>query len=111
MESFFDLCDKDPTSYETHCNAGGKNEIWDLYVVEKKNQNANYLEYNDFLDLWNSLFPRVTCRDFKNIPGKCQICWEIDRKRRTNSDRLIQLRLKEAHCMHRGGFFMLERQE
>lgn len=36
MESFFDLCDKDPTSYETHCNAGGKNEIWDLYVVEKR---------------------------------------------------------------------------
>jgi hypothetical protein len=111
LDDFFDICDKDPEGDLVHCNVSTKMEVWEMYSQEKQLLGSPYLSYKDFIDLWNGLFPHCVCRPWVDIPGKCHICCEIDRMRRSSSDRMVQLRLKEAHHMHRGGLFMLEREE
>jgi hypothetical protein len=113
LDNLFEICDKDPTSDMIHCNASSKKEVWELYANEKKSLDQDALNYSDFDNIWNGLYPHASCRPFVGIPGKCHICCEIDRMRRTCSDKHVHLRLKEAHHMHRGGFeqtFMLERE-
>jgi hypothetical protein len=111
MESFFDICDKDPTRELVHCNVSTKKEVWEMYLQDKQLSQSNYVSYMAFVDIWNGMFPYCICRSWVDIPGKCNICCEIDRQRRSCPDRLVQKRLKEAHHMHRGGLFMLEREE
>jgi hypothetical protein len=48
---------------------------------------------------------------FDQVPGKCKICGEIDRIRKTKHHLVYQTACKEAHQLHRGGMFMLERQK
>lgn len=64
-----------------------------------------------FLELWLVLFPRHRKRPFCNIPGKCSVCYEIDRQRRQENTTHVHRMLKDAHLLHRAGMFHLEREE
>jgi hypothetical protein len=85
-----------------------------LWVEYKKDMDAISQEIVTearFSELWAVLFPRYMNRTWCNIPGKCDTCYEIDQLRRTSQDAEVHKRLREAHHLHRGGMFMLERQE
>jgi hypothetical protein len=41
--------------------------------------------------------------------GKCDTCFAIDDMRRTCQDETTLCKLRDAHHLHRGGLFMLER--
>ena len=69
------------------------------------------VDYSTFNSLWKTLFPKCVRRPWCSVPGKCNTCYEIDRLRRIEEDVNIQDKLREAHAMHRGGLFMLERNE
>ena len=98
-------------------------DIYDVYVEDmkvlgvfdfaesssSKGARSGVVGYQRFTQLWNILFPRSRLRSWIDIPGKCDTCLEIDRLRRESKDRNIQLALKKAHHLHRGGLFMLER--
>jgi hypothetical protein len=86
-----------------------KKEIYDLYVEDMKERPT--VQQNKFYEIWNALFPRCVSRPWCDIPGKCNTCYEIDRMRRESRDGEVQEQLREAHLMHRGGLFMLERNE
>ena len=88
-----------------------KKEIFDVYVKDMETGRRSTVEQHTFYEIWNALFPRAVSRPWCDIPGKCNTCYEIDRMRRESTDPNVQERLKEAHLMHRGGLFMLERNE
>lgn len=61
--------------------------------------------------LWNVLFPKCLIRKQKDIPGTCKTCYAIEQGRKTSEDAEVQAKLKDAHFLHRGGCFMLERDQ
>jgi len=71
----------------------------------------NKVSLNRFYELWDSLYPLSINRSWVSIPGKCNICYYIDQMRRTSTSLDVQKALQQAHLLHRGGLFMLERQE
>ena len=48
--------------------------------------------------------------DFKYNKGKCKTCGDIRALQKTKLDKATQMYCTQAHLMHRGGLFMLERQ-
>ena len=46
---------------------------------------------------------------YAGVTGKCATCYEIDKIRKSNGERIIQEMCKQAHAIHRGGMFMPER--
>ena len=102
--------------------APNKNEVR-LLIMQKKDVFNKYchdfklpvqrpvVSRAKFYELWDKLFPNCVSRPWCDVPGKCYTCYEIDRLRRTSDDAKVQEKLKEAHHLHRGGLFMLERDE
>ena len=68
-----------------------------------------HVKYSRFISLWNTVFPKCRRRPWCNVPGKCDICYEIDRMRREADDKIVLAKLQEAHHLHRAGMLMLER--
>lgn len=77
----------------------------------RKRNKKGIVSFSKFVNIWRSIFPTVACRPYVDIPGKCFTCYEIDRQRRSTSNSVVQKLLAEAHILHRGGMFMLERLE
>ena len=114
MENYFDTYgDKAPNRDEIHLLIMQKADVYKLYAHEFQNSSPprKVISYSRFLGLWNALFPKCINRPWCDIPGKCDICYEIDKQRRTSEDAVVQEKLREAHHIHRGGMIMLERQE
>jgi len=114
LEHYFETYgDQAPNRDETHLMIMQKTDLYNLYKHEMDTSNPPrpIVSKTRFNSLWNVLFPKCRCRPWCDIPGKCDICYEIDRLRRTEEDSIVQEKLKEAHHMHRGGMFMLERHE
>jgi hypothetical protein len=102
-----------PNRDEVHLLIMQKKELYDQYVNEFKaaKRSEDIIGYTRFIELWNVLYPRAINRPWCSIPGKCNVCGEIDRKRREASESYVQECLRDAHHVHRGGMIMLERQE
>lgn len=66
---------------------------------------------NTFGQLWNALFPKSLIRKQKDIPGTCNTCYLIDEGRKTAEDAAVLTMFQKAHVLHRGGCFMLERDQ
>ena len=86
----------------------------DLYTAYKKLCNTNrqeFVTYSRFCELWAVLFPYCHNRKWCNVPGKCNTCSHISDARNMTKyqNSFSQKMLQDAHAMHRGGFFMLER--
>jgi hypothetical protein len=114
LENFFSKYgDCAPNRDEIHLLIMQKKELYDQYVDDftSSKRNEQIVSYSRFNELWNVLFPRAISRPWCSIPGKCNTCAEIDRKRRESRESHVQECLRDAHHLHRGGMFMLERQE
>ena len=84
-----------------------KSQVYDKYKEDFINQNRHddILSSVVFLSLWRYVLPECRLRPWCCIPGTCHFCGHLNRLRQSTSDREVHKRLKEAHLLHRGGFF------
>lgn|GEM_PF-4395433 len=108
---FYTHGDSKPDEEGICLSVGLKRDIYDKYVNEKQCVDKKYVSLQVFYSLWNVLFPRVKIRTYCDIPGHCDTCYNIDKGRRSSDDRTVHQKYKEAHILHRGGLFELERNE
>jgi hypothetical protein len=110
LKNYFDIYgDKSPNSQLTLIISITKMEIYKEYVKEMEALPSKHCGYSDFVALWNSLYPYCKRRDLSGIIGKCMTCYLIDNKKRTVSEKTVQKYLTEAHLLHSGGLFKIER--
>lgn len=112
LESYFaNYGDPAPNRDEIHLLVMNKSDLYRQYTEEMKRLDPGQarIDRARFLQLWAVLFPRCINRPWCDIPGKCDVCYDIDRLKRTSEDSHVQKKLKDAHALHRGGLFMLER--
>lgn len=110
LEEYFETYgDFSPNKDEIKLAITRKKEIYELY--RKNMQSRPAVSPQKFYTIWNALFPRCVSRPWCDIPGKCETCADIDRMRRESTDPDVQRSLRDAHLLHRGGLFMLERNE
>jgi len=114
MDNYFHLYgDKIPNrTDEIHVSLSDKKSLWILYKFDQEQSYSRFISLSTFYNLWNTLFPRYTIREFVDIPGKCLTCYEIDSIRKNNSsNKRVLSAAKELHILHRGGYFQRERDE
>jgi hypothetical protein len=114
LEEYFDTYgDQAPNKNETHLLIMQKKCLYQSYNHQFQNSSPPraVVTESKFIELWNVLFPTCINRSWCDIPGKCDTCYEIDRMRRSSEEKVVQEKLREAHHLHRGGMFMLERNE
>ena len=97
---------------EIHVSLPDKKSLWNIYKDHQHSNGLAFISLQKFYELWNTIFPRYTLREFVDIPGKCVTCYEIDSIRKNNkSDNRFLRAAKDLHLLHRGGCFQLERDE
>ena len=111
LERYFELYGDDiPNADEVMIQVMLKKSVYELYVKHMKQQgDRETIDLPRFYTIWNVLFPKHRKRPYCDIPGSCDTCYQIDRLRRQENDTHTVQMLKDAHLMHRGGLFMLER--
>lgn len=112
MLQYFDTYgDQQPNGDLTKLSINTKREIYQEYCADLKLMDPEaVLSETQFSTYWRAMFPSVRIRSWVNIPGKCSTCMEIDKLRKQPCDKVTGKALKQAHLLHRGGLFMLERQ-
>lgn len=111
LEQYFqDNGDHIPNSDETRVNVLVR-DLYQSYQRSCEYKKLRFVGYPTFSNNWKYFFPNCTRRPYVDIPGKCSTCFEIDRLRKTVESEEVQKLLAEAHYLHRGGLFMLERKE
>lgn len=109
---YFELYgDDSPNKDEVMVQVMLKNQVHEHYKRQMVAQHREYVGLERFYELWNVIFPKHRQRPYCDIPGSCDTCYEIDRLRRQENTTHTAQMLKDAHVMHRGGMFMLERTE
>lgn len=108
-EYFKNYGDAMPNRDEIRLSICTKKELHELYMRSRKDLQFPVVSYSQFCNLWNTLFPNCKIRSWVDIPGKCEVCYEIDTLRRKSENINVQMWLSKAHVLHRGGMFMLER--
>lgn len=115
LEQYFDIYgDKMPNFDEIRVALMEVKDLYEQYKVDfaaQANNTIPIVTYETFCTIKSVLFPDCVMRSYTDIPGKCETCFRIDELRRKSSDETVQRKLSEAHHLHRGGLFMLERQE
>ena len=102
LRNYFDVYgDDSPNSEETLVQIMLKGDLYKHYLIDMKGQPI--VSEPRFGELWNDLFLHCQHRSY------C-VCYEIDKQRRATSDRHQARMLKDAHLLHRGGMFMIERE-
>jgi hypothetical protein len=86
-------------------------EVYGRYKKDKMQNRLKVVAESKFNELWRILYPKHKKRPHCDIAGSCDTCFHIDRLRRQEHDRATELMLHEAHFLHRGGMFMVERGE
>ena len=111
LKNYFDVYgDDSPNSEETLVQVMLKGDHYRHYVKDMATAGREVVGEPRFGELWNVLFPYCQRRSYCDQPGKCNVCYEIDKQRRTTTDRHHARMLKDAHLLHRGGMFMQERE-
>lgn len=105
--------DYSPNSEARRVDVYDKSELFRIYEEKFGNENNAMatVSYAKFCEMWNYIFPKYHTADFCNIPGKCWVCYEIDCLRQSTDDSVVLKKCQEAHQLHRGGMFALERGE
>lgn len=114
QQYFYVYGDDAPNSNEVHLAIQHKKDVYNDYKKEFEVHCCPprpIVSYKKFVELWNGIYPEVVARPYADVCGKCKICYEIQRIRSSGAERAVQLKAKEAHLLHRGGLFMLERYE
>ena len=109
LKNYFDVYgDDSPNSADILVQIMLKGDLYQHYLKDMKGQPV--VAETRFGELWNVLFPHCQRRSYCDQPGKCAVCYEIDKQRRATTDRNHAKMLKDAHLLHRGGMFMQERE-
>lgn len=110
LQRYFEVHgDSLPDEIETAVQVMLKKELFESYCKEMKGRPV--VDVSKFNETWRVLFPRVRKRPHCDIPGKCWLCSRIDRLRREENSEHTGMMLRDAHALHRGGLFHLEREE
>ena len=101
----------DPNGIEIKLQVMRAKEVYEQYVKEFKQfaSHAGVVDYSLFMKLWHTVFPHCRSRPWCCIPGKCDTCCFIDIAERDTEDTVTHEYLQQAHLLHRGGLFGLER--
>ncbi len=102
--------DSAPDRDITKVSVAEKQAVYQIYKQELGDK-TRIVDLPRFYEIWNVLFPRIVQRLAVDICGKCWLCYEIDKLRQSSEDSIVQEYAKQAHHLHRGGMFMLERNE
>jgi hypothetical protein len=110
-EYFYDHADPAPNRLEWHLDLCDKKDMWKVYWNEMYALYgcADSASYSDWLDVWNNVFPWVKLRVYKQVSGKCWVCFRINDLRKRHSEKNVLQAAKILHQQHRGGLYMLER--
>jgi hypothetical protein len=100
-----------PDELETSVQVMLKKDLYQTYEAKMKADARPVVDISKFCELWRVFFPRVRLRPHCDIPGKCWLCARIDKLRRDENDEHTARMLRDAHTLHRGGLFHLEREE
>jgi hypothetical protein len=112
LENFFEIAgDVAPNKDEVMLAIGSKKEVYDKFEREFLGCNKVALKYETFIEIWNAIYPFYVKRPWCSIPGKCETCFDCDKGRREASSDIENKMWSEAHLLHRGGMFMVERSE
>jgi hypothetical protein len=88
-----------------------KKQVYDQYQKHMAAQHREFVGLERFYEIWKVIYPKNRQRPYCDIPSSCDTCYEIDRLRRQENSTYTAQMLKNAHLMHRGRMFMLERGE
>ena len=107
--------DDSSTSDEIHIATQNKLTVYSreytTHLTKRYSPPRAVVNYQNFFDLWNSLYPEVVARPYADVVGKCDLCYRIHSIRTTATESAKQQKAKEAHHLHRGVMFMRERYE
>jgi hypothetical protein len=88
-----------------------KRAVWGQYTDDMTKLGLPNIAESTFIDLWNSIYPNYLIRPWVDITGKCATCYEIDFIRRKSKSSAVMEAARNCHLLHRGGLFMLEREQ
>jgi len=126
-DRFLKYGDHSPNSSNHFLSETFKVDVFRMYEVEQLHYGLPVMDSSNFNSLWNALYPKYLVRPWlnvpgkfffnynlfnffkNNVPGKCNICYQIDQRRKKGGSKVVMEALKQCHHMHRGGMFMLER--
>jgi hypothetical protein len=112
LENFFEVAgDVAPNKEEVMLAISSKKEIYAKFEWEFISTGKSPLSYDSFIEIWNTLYPFHIKRPWCSIPGKCETCFNCDKGRKEASSDIERKTWAEAHLLHRGGMFMIERHE
>eukprot|EP01038_Epipyxis_sp_PR26KG_P018073 gene18073-25359_t len=115
MNDYFQYGDFKPNGDGVYLPIDTIKELYNEYKADMQLRDfypKSVVDSTKFGRIWNKLYPKTRLRAWIDIPGKCDICMEIDIMRRKTSRTEIQNKaLQQAHILHRGGMIMLERQK
>jgi hypothetical protein len=86
-----------------------KKDLYEVYKSQQASLNVPFVQYSKFVELWNAMYPYHQLRTWISPVGKCNLCGEIDAKRRAATESCVKEALRQCHSMHRGGFIYPER--
>jgi len=90
-----------PNADEIHLDPVTKKEVYEEYKSDAfVNSHSAIYSYSEFAKLWNSCFPKVKIREYKNVSGKCDICEALKNmmhKTKSKAFRIITSRYRVLH--------------
>ena len=100
--------DTSPDSDEVMLQIMNNGSLYRIYA--KQYAGRHPVVPSAFNQLWRVCWAKYRKRHYCDIPGSCDICYEVDRGRREEHDLHKAKMWQEIHLLHRGGMFMLERE-
>ena len=114
MNDYFQYGDSQPNGDKVCLSVATKKEVFIEYETDimRLRDPQSIVDITGFYRIWNNLFPKTRLRSWVTIPGKCDVCMEIDkiRRQRPPPTSIQKQALQDAHILHRGGLIMMERQ-
>ena len=108
---FNNYADHLPNEEKAYVGVYYKLDLYQKYSTEMGEIGIPILKSSLFYNLWRDLFPDALLRRKCNILGKCHLCSRIQSLRDKSRTRVMDEALRQAHLLHRGGLFMIEREE
>ena len=96
--------DHQPNNNIICISVNDKKDLWEEYRDNMLKIDEEFVCYQRFLVIWNSIYPNYQLRQQGNVVGKCKTCYEIDSIRKTTKDPIQLEAAKELHHLHKGNF-------
>ena len=110
-EHFKHYADHMPNEEKAYVGVYYKADLFNKYKDDMESFGVDPVKKPLFYSLWRDIFPEKLLRRKCNILGKCHLCSRIQTLRSQSKNRVTDEALRQAHFLHRGGLFMLEREQ